>query len=603
LTVRSKTLRNPLEEVPSILAVRDIRHRARQAMHRYRGATAIEEELLALDPLTVLRCMRVAHSPVMGLPAELLTIAGLRSALGRPVLHRALEARVGDVAGSGSLRALWMHAIATAHAARMLAARDGNTDPERAYVLGLLHDLPLWLHYLSLRRTGRAPAASAEDWIASWNLPPVLAAVAQRPLPEDTAGSPTALIAAAERLAELAGFSHPDADGSGEARAGAAQEDLDAACSVRDDVALALETFGLETAANEPQQPVALAPESSSLFPAHRQGRIEDVVRSMLDCADSARYRGILTAMTASGLRYLDYERAFFVQWTPANGACFLRAKADLTLRALTPCRVMPNDRELLALERARDSGQPQCVRARADDASGLLQMIGCDEILLTPVTRNFLVCGFLITDRALSARPIHAHRESAAMESLARIGELLVQNLLLKRRRDRAQKFALTDPLTRLFNRGVGITNLSQEIARAKRNGTPLTVLMMDMDDFKNLNDTYGHLAGDDALRRAANVARRALRRGDTICRYGGEEFLVILPETSIEEASVTATRLFTAIREEGERLGIALSVSIGLASVRPEDDLVESVLSRADRALYASKARGRNRFSVDGD
>jgi diguanylate cyclase (GGDEF)-like protein len=372
---------------------------------------------------------------------------------------------------------------------------------------------------------------------------------------------------------------------------------------VRDDVVAALETFGLEAAAAEPPRPVALARESTSLFPSRRQGRIEDVVRSLLDCADSARYRGILTAMTSAGLRYLDYERAFFMQWAPGSGACFLRAKADLTPRPLAPTRVLPNAREVQALERARGTGQAQCVRARADDPPGLLQLIGGDEILLTPVTRGFLVCGFLITDRALSARSIHARGESPGMESLARIGELLVQNLLLKRRRDRAQKFALTDPLTRLFNRGVGITNLSQEIARAKRNGTPLTVLMMDMDDFKTLNDTHGHLAGDDALRRAANVARRALRKGDTICRYGGEEFLVILPETSIEEASVTATRLFTAIREEGERLALGLSVSIGLAAVRPEDDEVESVLSRADRALYASKSRGRNRFSVDGD
>jgi len=133
-------------------------------------------------------------------------------------------------------------------------------------------------------------------------------------------------------------------------------------------------------------------------------------------------------------------------------------------------------------------------------------------------------------------------------------------------------------------------------------RTSAPLTVLMMDLDEFKNLNDNFGHLRGDAALRICADVMRKALRKQDTICRYGGEEFMVVLPETTIERASITATRLFTAVESAGQAEGLPLTVSVGLTQVTSDRDTVESVLTRADHALYASKSRGRNRFSVDG-
>jgi len=158
-----------------------------------------------------------------------------------------------------------------------------------------------------------------------------------------------------------------------------------------------------------------------------------------------------------------------------------------------------------------------------------------------------------------------------------------------------------VSGPLTRLFNRSVGISGLDQKISRAKRTGAPLTLLMLDMDDFKTLNDTRGHVAGDQALRHTADVLRKTLRKSDIVCRYGGEEFLIVLPETSLEEASISATRIFTAVQEVGTILDLPLTISIGLAAVHAHEDDVESALIRADRALYASKTRGRNRFSVD--
>ncbi|MCK5941981.1 MAG: GGDEF domain-containing protein, partial [Planctomycetes bacterium] len=216
------------------------------------------------------------------------------------------------------------------------------------------------------------------------------------------------------------------------------------------------------------------------------------------------------------------------------------------------------------------------------------------------PLNQDFETSSFLLLDRSLTLIPIDVERDMTLATMLGMTGSLLIQNLLLRRRRQRAQKFALTDPLTRLFNRRMGIHALEQSISRTERDKAPLTVLMCDLDHFKRLNDTLGHVQGDAALRATADVLRNTVRKADTVCRYGGEEFLVVLPDTTSDEATVLATRMFTAVNARGEELGLPMTISIGLTCHRFGDS-VESILIRADRALYASKGYGRNRFSAD--
>jgi diguanylate cyclase (GGDEF)-like protein len=170
-----------------------------------------------------------------------------------------------------------------------------------------------------------------------------------------------------------------------------------------------------------------------------------------------------------------------------------------------------------------------------------------------------------------------------------------------LRVHRIRARRDATIDPLTRLANRGFGMLTLEQQVARARRSALPLCVLMVDLDEFKALNDRLGHLAGDHALRVSAQVLRRNVRRADTVCRFGGEEFLIVLPDTGPQEASLLAARLFVAIEEQSAAEGLPVTASIGLACLRHGEDDVESLIERADRALYASKVAGRNRFSAD--
>ena len=165
-----------------------------------------------------------------------------------------------------------------------------------------------------------------------------------------------------------------------------------------------------------------------------------------------------------------------------------------------------------------------------------------------------------------------------------------------------RLEVLARTDPLTQLLNRRVLVERLSQEVERARRYDGKITLLMIDLDHFKRVNDQYGHLVGDDVLRDVATLLKNALRAVDVVARYGGEEFVVVLPETPAPGALAFAERL----RERIEATDFSahphgtfhLTTSIGMATFPgPRTESGEDLLARADEALYRAKADGRNR------
>jgi len=161
-------------------------------------------------------------------------------------------------------------------------------------------------------------------------------------------------------------------------------------------------------------------------------------------------------------------------------------------------------------------------------------------------------------------------------------------------------QTLSVTDALTGVPNRRYWDLRLAEEIARAQRYRYPLAVLMVDIDHFKRVNDTYGHQVGDVALQQVASRLRSNLRRTDVLARYGGEEFGVLAPQTSLEAAKVLAERLRHAIASEpiwvNSDLSIPLTISVGVA-VFPEHGQNESdLVAAADAALYRAKEEGRN-------
>ncbi|MFD2112308.1 sensor domain-containing diguanylate cyclase [Thiorhodococcus fuscus] len=173
------------------------------------------------------------------------------------------------------------------------------------------------------------------------------------------------------------------------------------------------------------------------------------------------------------------------------------------------------------------------------------------------------------------------------------------------KRMEDALQNLAISDPLTGLLNRRHFYQLAEGELERVRRYRYPVAAIMVDLDQFKRINDTFGHLAGDAVLQTSAKVMQDQLRSSDILCRYGGEEFAVLLPETDPITAKSTAERLRRSLAaqavETEQGSTIAMTASFGVAALSPESMLsLESLLDYADRMLYVAKKNGRNRVEV---
>ena len=178
------------------------------------------------------------------------------------------------------------------------------------------------------------------------------------------------------------------------------------------------------------------------------------------------------------------------------------------------------------------------------------------------------------------------------------------INETLLLRNRE-LQELTVTDSLTGLFNRKHIWDVLARELNTYRRHLRPLSVLMIDIDHFKRYNDSYGHLAGDEVLRRVAMIFQGSLRGTDYAARHGGEEFLVVLPETDAPTAGLVAERirkLAAAERFTGGAVGVTVTVSVGVAQVALGDG-AESLVRNADTALYRAKDLGRNRVVMFED
>ena len=154
----------------------------------------------------------------------------------------------------------------------------------------------------------------------------------------------------------------------------------------------------------------------------------------------------------------------------------------------------------------------------------------------------------------------------------------------------------AYTDRLTNIHNRAYFDMEVDKEIARSKRENTPLSMIILDIDKFKEMNDNYGHLVGDEILKELAKIIKQRKRETDTFARWGGEEFVVILPNTTLKDSKKVAEYLRAMIEKHTFKDGLHITCSFGVAQLS-ENDTKESLLNRADDALYRAKENGRNR------
>jgi two-component system cell cycle response regulator len=237
---------------------------------------------------------------------------------------------------------------------------------------------------------------------------------------------------------------------------------------------------------------------------------------------------------------------------------------------------------QVRSLERTRNV--PILAIADAEDNARMLRglEIGINDYLSRPIDKN---------------------------ELMARARTQIRKKRYTERLRDNVQQsieMAITDALTGLYNRRYMESHLSALVEQAAARGKPLTALVLDIDYFKSINDTHGHDAGDDVLREFATRVRKSIRGIDLACRFGGEEFVIIMPETDMAVATIVAERLRRRIASEPFAIGhgagaLEVTISIGIATLDAADDTAATILKRADQALYRAKRDGRNRVVAD--
>jgi diguanylate cyclase (GGDEF)-like protein len=189
------------------------------------------------------------------------------------------------------------------------------------------------------------------------------------------------------------------------------------------------------------------------------------------------------------------------------------------------------------------------------------------------------------------------AKKELEAMKRIIQIKEIELNAVLAQ-----AEEVSHVDSLTCLPNRRQVIKQLQNEVIRAERYQTSLSISMIDIDHFKRINDSYGHTIGDQVLFQLANILQESVRDPDTVGRYGGEEFLVVLPNTRLKAAAEQAARLCKRVRAADIDIGeiIQLTISIGVAEYRHGQENWQKFLSRADMALYEAKNAGRDQWAI---
>jgi len=189
-----------------------------------------------------------------------------------------------------------------------------------------------------------------------------------------------------------------------------------------------------------------------------------------------------------------------------------------------------------------------------------------------------------------------------ACMRTKALQDELRTKNRQLEEVLSKVEVLAITDPLTQLFNRRHFESVIESEFASTTRYKSPATCLMIDVDHFKSVNDEYGHRAGDTVLRELSQIIKICLRKVDTVARWGGEEFVALLPRTKKEDAFRAASRILQAIADyKFPDIDKQVTVSIGIASIPDLSiDTAEKLVDASDSAMYEAKKRGRNQIIV---
>ncbi|MCL4765887.1 MAG: PleD family two-component system response regulator [Hyphomicrobiaceae bacterium] len=264
---------------------------------------------------------------------------------------------------------------------------------------------------------------------------------------------------------------------------------------------------------------------------------------------------------------------------------------------ALMTAAEQPFDLLIVSLSLAGADGLRLCSQVRSLDRTRHLGIV----MLVEPADEGRLLRGLDLGANDYLMRPIDRH------EMLARVRTQIRRKRhseLLRSRLTESVELSIRDALTGLFNRRYMESHLKTLVDEAAATGRPLSILVADIDLFKQINDTHGHASGDAVLKEFAARVRRSTRGADLACRLGGEEFVVVMPDTEVGRACQIGERLRAAIAADPFQLdaggSVRMTASFGAAAVESADDSPAALFRRADRALYSAKRAGRNRVAV---
>jgi len=612
-------------------------------------------EIVMTDQALASKLLKVVNSPSMGLRHEVSDISQAIVLLGFQVLKSLVlsisvfpESFEGE--GKKGLRKpeYWRHCLAAGGAARALAVQRRYPNPEEAYIGGLLHDLgkvvldqhvsEYYAKVLELQKEAdEAPRdveygvlhtdhAEVGGWVAQrWNLPKCIQRVLKYHHSSLEAGELTsqervlvALVSAADFICWTQGLCSTQAKRP-PALSASVQEIIDFDKIDAPKVMNAVDEEMRNTAALFNFKVPDVGSYRDALQRANLElGRINSlyhqvkrqlegqvkIISSMNEFIRTVhkglRPDEVIDAALQVARSHLGFDRALYLS-------------VDHTNKRLVAEKVLPEDNSVsqgaVKVSLGEDGGGiSRCVYEQVtmnmtpkdERDRPFLDLFGSPEMAVAPLVATKQTHGLIAVDNNLSGREI-TETFLHSLRMLAHEAGMALDNALLY---EKTRQQAITDELTKLYNRRHIMSVLDIEIKKAQRYNRPLSVVMMDIDRFKGFNDNYGHQSGDSVLGQVGALLRAATRRTDIVGRYGGEEFLIILPETPADNAGIFAEKLRKLVESFGDRLNgsypkCRLSASLGVASVLPDDE-VDSLISRADKALYQAKDEGRNKVKV---
>lgn len=279
-------------------------------------------------------------------------------------------------------------------------------------------------------------------------------------------------------------------------------------------------------------------------------------------------------------------------------------AQDSLFFRSIEHLKIPLETNSVNLLADAYHLGNPMHVTEEklanySDD--NLLKELNTKELVIMPLKAKDKVNGLIVADNIYTQKPI-TKEDMRLFMMLANQAGLAIENSRLY---ELVMHKSHTDTLTGLWNHGYFQNQLEYQISKSHTSGSPLSLLLIDIDNFKKLNDTYGHQYGDKILSHIAKILKESSRETDFVCRYGGEEFSIILTNTTPKQGHLFAERIRERIQDHEfpatpNKCLAPITVSIGLASLPGNASTKDELIHQADNALYASKNSGKNRVSI---